>query len=336
MDALRRQGPQPLIEFFKKRGWKTTVIEKALKAQEFRDDYGELDVYREVSRHLFEKANAKAINGTFYEMLMSTGFKKAHAKRLYTIIKPLLEWSFSYDQLFDKVIAYTLGWNDPIKIPKGTRFLHNDHTRGQWFVMGGNIYAMNLSGDSTITNVRSAISVLVLINTHKDETPIKLLFHATSWKSCESIKDRGILLGANRPCHDFGIHPSFYTTPTIGVALEYVQKSSRYWNGQTCVLIFKWDGPQVKENGFEIKEFKSVDVEWKRTVKSSRLCEVSANELDEYDFVSGPMVSNPNQVRNSIEEPKTHKPPKVQVAVKEKRAAMYVRKNLIGILYFIT
>jgi len=289
-----------------------------------------MDIYREVSRYLFEKTPT---DGSFYERLLSVGFTKAHAKRLYTIIEPLLDWSFSHDQLFDKVVAYTLGWSDPIKIPKGARFLHNDHTRDQWFEMDNDIHILNFTTDLTIANVRSVIKDLFNLKKNTEENPIKLLFHSTSWKSCESIKDHGILLGANRPCLDFGIHPSFYTTPTIGVALEYVQKSSRYWNGQTCVLIFKWNESQVKEKGFEIKEFKSTDIEWKRTVKSSRLCEVRANELDEYDFVSGPMVSNPNQVRNSVEEPKPHKPPKVQVAVKEKRAAMYVRKNLIGIMY---
>lgn len=61
--------------------------------------------------------------------------------------------------------------------------------------------------------------------------------------------------------------------------------------------------PKIANMKYRI--FKKPDFKWKSLTSKSRMC--CENELDDVDFVYGPMVSNANAVSHGA-IPKTHKP----------------------------
>jgi hypothetical protein len=57
-------------------------------------------------------------------------------------------------------------------------------------------------------------------------------------------------------------------------------------------------------------------------------------ELRRIDFVYGPMVSNGDDVVSKYVNPKTHNPPKYQLASKTDAGCDYLHDNILGILFF--
>ena len=57
-------------------------------------------------------------------------------------------------------------------------------------------------------------------------------------------------------------------------------------------------------------------------------------ELRRIDFIYGPMVSNGQEVASTYVNPKTHNPPKYQLASKTDAGCNYLYDNILGIIFF--
>lgn len=64
--------------------------------------------------------------------------------------------------------------------------------------------------------------------------------------------------------------------------------------------------PDAQETAVEVLCFGKSDATWKELIKLSRSCKV--NILDDYDFVFGPMCTNPDKLNR--QEPNVHHPKK--------------------------
>lgn len=69
---------------------------------------------------------------------------------------------------------------------------------------------------------------------------------------------------------------------------------------------------------YKVKYFASANDEWKQLTTNSRRCTELSNELDKYDFIFGPIVSNINLIYK--EEAQPHNPITYQLAAKKRES----------------
>lgn len=104
-----------------------------------------------------------------------------------------------------------------------------------------------------------------------------------------------------RRCLDFGVRPGFYTTPDVDMAMDWGTKKRGWWRGQAAVLVFA-----LNPSGLKHKHVWEAN-EWTTMVRSSRMCRVRKNALDDFDVVEGPVCRNPGSVtRESQIAPMPH------------------------------
>lgn len=77
----------------------------------------------------------------------------------------------------------------------------------------------------------------------------------------------------------------------------------------------------------------SATEKWVDLTTDSRLCKSSKNELDDADFVYGPMVANVHQVKYDLQKAKSHNPPKYQLASKSKQSDALLKAAIHSVLW---
>jgi hypothetical protein len=309
-----------LLNLFYKNGFRKKIKNKIKK--KYIGDYSDKELYKIYVLKWFNTLN---INISFEEKLYNVGFTKTNSKLYYNLIKPLLDnSSYSESQIFDIIIEYGLGKYKPLK--PDARFLFNKNVDEWIFEPSIKSLIFNMSENFEDTN-----EMIRSLPNHKN-TNI-LCFHTTNWRSFVSIEKYGILPSKNRECLDFGITRSFYTNINYNLSEEYANTKSKYTGNELCTIVFSI--PEQKLNKFfKIKKFNTNTKEWIELTKSSRICEDEENELDNYDIIYGPMVSNPIKVSNKLEDPCVHNQIKYQYAFKKEIACNFLRKHLIGTIFY--
>jgi hypothetical protein len=328
---------ESLALFFSEKGWRPSIVKKKLKHLiMMRPDLTLREMYIEYAQHWFHRLGLPGHEQPFKNRLYTVGFRKAMADELWERAEPIVgnQTSFTDKQVFDMLLGFTLGKYRPLK--PNALFFSNEQVIGEWFA---DPLDSRSSGVNDSTGRRLMCNVI-----NKNMEPIisklnelqrasggngTLLYHTTSWTSLKSMGNSGIVPGVGRACLDFGITPSFYTTPQRWVSEEYGEKMNKMWSGEVCTLVFHVKKEEIQTK-FKSRVFESVDRDWKRLCKSSRMCQDEINELDTCDFVYGPMVHNVNSVRQGDAACRAHKDVRFQLAAKKDKACEYLGANWIG------
>lgn len=229
--------------------------------------------------------------------------------------------SYSREQLVDAIIEYATGKCAPIGVP-GQRFYFPDSPEDTVFEDSYGVKHMNVF----LNDRRGVETAARTLRPPADAAGAMYFFHATNWRSAVSIARSGPLVHKGRECLDFGMSPAFYLTPSAATAIDYTRVNDRRWSGEIAIAVFVIALP-----GDTARRFRSCDRDWERTVASSRRCVDDRNELDDYDFVYGPMLANVSDVLAG-RRARPHDPPRWQLAVKGTAQAA-LKRSLVGVLW---
>lgn len=274
---------------------------------------------------------------SFRRRLVITGFKSTKADLLAHVTRPIAS-HYSVLQRLDIALEYVLGKYKPIYPPNHSFPFHED-TEEVW-----NDHKVPKCAEFKIINIPHNRTQTRIVSELLDQIAPQdtLYFHATSWRSCDSITTHGVKHAKGRPCLDFGSLPSFYVTPHLKTALDWANKTKRMFADETCVLVFSGVAPPRGAtsnkhtnpfHGLNVKVFDSANKEWADSVKESRMCAKEVHQLDTYDIVRGPMLANPSSVLSSNAIAVAHNPPKHQVAVKSDKADEVMTQHLVACVY---
>ena len=307
-----------ICKLFEQYGWRKSYITHVITPQIaiVLEDYNIVDMLTSQMK----KANIKCKLSE--DVLYSLGIKRVKARQYFLVIKDLLNTCYSNEHLFQIIAEHATGKNDPIGIP-GKSFLYNDKVVNTWYTHM-NIQCVNIGNMKLIDNI------VKLMPTQHDSNSHSLFFHATSWKSFESIVNKGVNHVYGRECLDFGKWPSFYITPDVNTAINWCKKMSKNWFKECCILVYSIPNTNANKN----KIFKSTTNEWQDNVKESRQCYDSnkIQYLDTYDIVYGPMCANVFQVTYENADPHAHSKVKFQLASKTESSDKFITKCFAGVL----
>ena len=252
-------------------------------------------------------------------ILYNAGFTKRVASHISKVLAPLADSSYSRDQLLGIAIEYAQGTYDRLTLV-GQRFYVCEDVVDAWVPHETYKSVYNLSTRANLLRVVEPCA----------KPSSKLYYHATNWKSLDSITKLGINHYKGRPCLDFGLDPSFYMTPYPSTAAEWCEKNMARWKGEACILIFS----VPNRRGAKHKVFKDATKEWVDLVTHARTCDPqSPNELDTYDSVYGPMAVNPNGIAHLREKARAHATPKYQLASKSRGSDAFLTRCYGGVLF---
>jgi hypothetical protein len=216
------------------------------------------------------------------------------------------------------IIEYGLGNYDSIQ----DKFLYMPDKVSEWCIINKyNVY--KLSDTSEIRDIIKNIS-----DSQNVKNVYTHFYHTTNWSSAENIIENGPQFFKGRKCLDFGIFPSFYVTPDINTSIEWCEYKRLLWKNEVVIIIFSIPTSKLRS----YKKFENADEEWKMLTKSSRLCKDKRNNLDNYNFVYGPMVANPNKIRYDNETPQPHNNIKWQLASKNNSSDKFLKKYLSHVI----
>jgi hypothetical protein len=264
-----------------------------------------------------------------HESLMGIGIREDLAIKLETILEPLLDSSYTHEQLLDIAIEYILGNYEPIT-SANTRFLYSPEILSIWTeieIEEKPYHIYNIPYHCNNNIVKKEIEDNLILS---DE--YQYYFHATSWKSSNQIMDY-IDRSSGRTCLDFGKRPGFYLATRIEDSVEWCIKNKARWSNETSILVFRI--PKELPSMIKLKHLE--EDEWMAITKESRECKDKENEIRQlrrYDLLYGNMVSNPTAVKERRELPKTHTPPKDQLVGRTDIAEKFLQSCLIGCFYF--
>ena len=260
-------------------------------------------------------------------LLRSAGWTRAAARRLAGPLQLLWD-AYSPSQLVDLAIESATGAGPRPLRPRGYQghlFPAPDDAVDTWFSSNGYhpplLFANMTSPDAAPALIRA------LPPGAKGMTG--LLFHTTNWRAAQAMCTDRPRHNKGRQCLDFGMLQSFYAGPDLSVALEWAGKCGTHWGNERAVLIFA--SPDVRRK-LRWCVFKSPDRDWERLTLSSRMCVDEVNELDDCDFVWGPMVANVHAAARG-DRPVAHRPPRMQLASKSDAADVEMRAALLGVMW---
>jgi hypothetical protein len=217
-----------------------------------------------------------------------------------------------------------MGYFKPMTTPDTTHF-HSPNQIEEWIPYR----------NTTIINIRESCSVFLV---PKLETFLKPLlrqntqwfFHTTSWENSLRILTELDHKKGNT-CLDFGVTPSFYMSNTLTHALKWGEHLQRRGENEIATVLFAI--PTTLPSHLRYRDLKGAV--WKTAVIKSRHCvrlephETNIPEIAPYDLVYGDMVANPQQVVEN-KPPRTHKPPKKQLASKSYKADHFLQNCIVG------
>lgn len=276
------------------------------------------------------RANLKAIP-KFYNVFVHLGLRPEIINEIIYVCEPLLDDSYTYEQLIDVGVEYVLQKHIHHSITD--THLFPDHINDTWYLLEmKNVYrCMNLSQSiSTSKKLHNKIlSYLKLLPVN--QTTHDFHFHATSWSASVSIMNE-LNHAFGRPCLDFGIKAGFYISQTLHDALDLGYKRSRFFHNEVAIVVFL-----IPKHLPETIKYKHLmGEEWSYVTKKSRLCIQSILELPEinaYDLLYGNMVANPEEIKHGA-NPVHHTIPKTQLVSKRIQGDMFLQSNLVGCIYF--
>jgi len=213
---------------------------------------------------------------------------------------------YSTLHLVQIIIDFANGKYNPISTNK---FLYNPTHVSDWYDYNDTYHYYNAVDKNDVYKAIDDLNV---------ERTYELYYHATNWDGIQNILKYGPKYLKGRLCLDFGIKESFYLTPDVDMAIEWACKERFMFEGG--IVVFALRLSQYRNR----KEFSSANAQWKALVKSSRQCLVKENELDEFDFVFGPMLNNSTP----------YHPTKWQLASKNEVSDGILKENMIGAIIF--
>jgi hypothetical protein len=310
-------------------GWNPNYIKKTFK--NMNDNLIQGWPENLLIEHIFKQIiQQTGFQNSLEDSFIGIGLEEDVAKLLADVLNPLLDSSYSYEQVLEVGIDYLLGVYNPITSPT-TSFLIKPQIINTWFIYKKykelNIYNIQIDDNIKLDRaVNNALAVLQLNN-----NDIKLYFHSTSWKGSDSIMKR-INRQMGRYCLDFGIFPGFYLSDTCNESVDWAIKNMKRWYNEAAIMIFAI--PTIYPKSIKYKEL--TKDEWVQVVKESRECrqrDVEIELIHKYDLLYGDMLYNVNQVKNGTEFPKTHSPPKKQLVGRTDKAEKFLHKCLVGCIY---
>ena len=216
------------------------------------------------------------------------------------------------------------------------RFQNNGGTTGQWFSSSAstnnenyNITCINIDSDG------------LKAFPHRDGTfPLSTKdsmywYHGTTQTNAECIRNKGIILEKGRQKQDFSNTGGFYVNPKFEDAAEWASKRFKITTGAILIYQFPLEGfrglnlfNQETEGKWEMV------VAYYRSGCENLIPDDVEKELDEVDYIIGPMSSggNNNKKDESWVPIKNHK--KSQLCIRKKHMARMFSLALRGIIYF--
>jgi hypothetical protein len=332
--TLAKSGKKlSLLNKFKESGWTQTFLTKKFKTLNDRmmiyDDRDE-DLVRAFCDKWHEE---EGFDETIEKTLLKMGVSSRTAKKADYAISPLLNTCYTYSQIMRITVKYLLGHYKPISPENITHFYRPD-ILNVWIpfdLKDVKYQVINIPYSCSISIYPHFQSILKTINKKDDHI---FFFHTTSWQFCKRIL-RQINHMRGHECQDFGVTPSFYMSDTIQNALEWGYVLSNKFSNEIGTVIFSL--PKTFPKYLKYKELK--DSEWISGVVKSRQCvsledyEYNIPEIEDSDFVYGNMLANPEIVKQGG-VPKTHKPPKKQLASKSVFSDKFLQRHIAGCIFF--
>ena len=314
-------------------GFRWRVLDDALDDErEFDNDSNLAATMRSIARSTltsYVKIESDDAEGIIY----GAGFKRRVSSK-YSRMLADIAYDFSDVQLVDRVIDIVTRKFAPLRGPD-VRYPFMSDVRDVWFTSVTTMNELRGNPSRSYVNLESRLVVDMLLTLPPRED-VDVFYHATSWTSAVLLLNHGPNHNVGRQCMDFGVTGSFYLTPSVEIAEEWVSKNKRPWANEGAILVFFVPRSQ-KSKKFKTKVFPSANDEWKRLTRASRSCPGGGsiqNELDFCDCVKGPMVANPREVCMG-RTPAVHiDGTRTQLASKSSTYDAFLAKALVGAVFF--
>lgn len=328
--SKRSEYVTPLLQSFKTIGWKESVLKDRFSALSDRMfmKYN-YDAYRDneiIEAFVSMWYNTYGFDTTIEKTLRKIGLGASIAKHLDKLYSPLRNNCYTDEQLIALTIQHQMGRFNPLTSPTTTHYYRPD--RLDTWIPFQNTQCFNVPYRCSRILYKQYLKPLKSLSTNMQQN--QLFFHTTNWKSCLSIL-KSIHRVRSPKCSDFGMLPGFYITPSFLDALDWGQKRNDGFSNEVAILVFTI--PSRFSSKFNYKELEGED--WSHIVEESRRC-IDPDTLlsvDEVDFVYGPMLANPKDVKEGA-EPKIHVPPKYQLVSKSDDADRFLHSCIAGCLFF--
>ena len=219
-------------EMFKNHGWRKQYIDKKLSIEFVLRtiNYCNTDILSTKLQEDYAKLNCNVELSE--DVLYSLGLSRVKSRFYFFIIKDLINWSYTNDQLLEIIAEYATGKYDTNIDPKKL-FLYNEKVVNVWYgIDNKNVQCINVKNHTDVfSHLEHAIG------------KSKAYFHATSWENHLKIMKKGINHRVGRRCLDFGIFPSFYIIAVPHKRVKYqlvskTDKSDRYFTVHHFATIF--------------------------------------------------------------------------------------------------
>ncbi len=258
-----------------------------------------------------------------YDGLVLAGFTEESAREAYEAIELLINTSYSQQQLYEIAINYLVSdIYEPLTSSKANYYISPETVGFSVEYKNTNIFNIQYKCENTNT-VKDFIQTLLPPN-------MNLYYHATNWRSCLSILD-GVNHNKGSDCLDFGYTNSFYLSPDLSTALRWGSANEKRFKKEIAIVVF---AIQKIPSDINILEYKSPTKGWAYFVELSRKCLIeNYNKLDDYDFVKGPILANPQKVIDKTEAPRAIKN-SIQLASKTEEADKFLDSCLVGSFMF--
>ena len=266
------------------------------------------------------------------DLLYAAGLSKHMVRKATEVIVPLYDTCYSRIQLLEIAVEYVALDLYTKVLKPNQHYLIQTPLKDIWTPNATFKYVYNMS-DPVLNQVVSDNGLLATYPQMQGGAA-DFFFHATNIRSALNIADDGIAHLEGRRCLDFGITPSFYTTPDLSSAVEWCGKKTKLWKGDRCILVFIVPLESVK--ALKSKVFQNDTIEWGDLVTSSRRFQKRYNALDKFDLVSGPMAANVKEIEEDNIRACPHTPPKFQLASKSINSDIYLRSCLAGAIFMVT
>lgn len=319
---------QSLINLFRKAGWKQSALDQRFRT--LRDDMlSQNDIHTSTVQGFgslwFEE---QGFDTSIAKTLVNLGFSTSIAKQADYAISPLQNTCYTNAQLIQIAIQYAMGYYKSMTAPDVTHF-YSPNQLEEW-ILYRNTRIMNIKESCSTTLVPKLDAFLK--PSLKQDT--QYFFHTTSWEN--SLRILTQLDHTNgHTCSDFGITPSFYMSDKLTHALKWGKHLQKKYANEIATVIFAI--PKIFPSHLRYKELKGEN--WKSAVVKSRQCvplephEINIPEIAPYDLVFGDMLVNPQQVTEN-RPPRTHIPPKKQLASKTYQADRFLQNCIVGVFVY--
>lgn len=267
------------------------------------------------------------------DQFIQAGFSEEAAEIVYDSIELLIDdSSYTYQQLYEIGVDFLVKKEYKELLPQNATFFHRPDILEKGIkYKNTKIYNIPYKCEN---NAEMRNYLFQYLN--KTNNNVKYYYHTTNWRSCQNIFN-GVDHTKGRDCLDFGTRESFYLSPNLNLALRWGFNKEKIYKHEIGIVIFAV--PQFPSR-LKVKDFKTPTKEWENGVYLSRLCHFdetvmdSWNDLDDYDFVQGPLVANPENVKNKIERPIAI-PKSIQLASKTDESDQFLDKCLVGAFIFV-